>query len=428
MERLLHYAWLHRLYTPLQLRTTDGREVEVLDPGLWNRDAGPDFFNAKIRIDRQIWVGNIEIHRRSSDWIRHRHHQDPAYNNVILHVCEQANQSVRTSDGQEPPQVEIRILDQVRDNYAALLAEAAYPPCYRIIPQLPSLIVHSWLSALTAERLEEKTERIGQYLHRTSDYWERAFFVALARNFGFGVNADAFEEWAFTILPQQVGKHRDNLFQVEAYFFGQAGLLAEDTVPPDRRDAYFVRLQKEYDFLRNKFNLTPLPASRWKFLRLRPQNFPTVRLAQLAQLYHSGRLNFSLLLEAETLADYRKLLSTHATEYWQSHFTFGHISASSAKQLGTNSRDLICINTVAPLLFAYGRKHGRETYCERAVSLLEAIAVERNHITRTWEEVGLTAEHAADSQALIHLKTHYCDRKDCLRCRFGSQYLKRETL
>ncbi|MBR1387411.1 MAG: DUF2851 family protein [Alloprevotella sp.] len=424
MEKLLHYAWRQRLYSPLVPHTDDGTEIEVIDPGLPNRNAGPDFFNAKIKVGGDLIVGNVEIHVKASDWMRHRHHEDPAYDNVILHVVRESDTAVRTSDGRIVPQVAISLPPDLCANYEQLLRESTYPPCHRIMATVPKLVAHSWLSALTAERLEAKTQRIYHYLERTGGDWERTFFVALARNFGFGVNSDAFEEWAFTILPQQVGKHRDNLFQVEAFFFGQAGLLAPDAVAPERQDDYFRQLQKEYAFLKNKFSLQPQPATTWRFLRLRPQNFPTVRLSQLARLYHSGNLTFSRLLDAPDAAAFRQLLATQATDYWKTHYTFGHESTPAVKQIRTSSLNLVCINTIAPLLFAYGRHHANRDLCDRAIELLEALPSEHNYITRTWHELGLDAEHAADSQALIHLKTRYCDRKDCLRCAFGTRYLK----
>lgn len=424
MEKLLHYAWLHRRFLPLLPKTTRGEDIEIIDPGLWNHNAGPDFFNAKIKVGGTMWVGNVEIHILSSDWTRHRHHEDAAYDNVILHVVQKADAEAYTLSGRQLMQMEMEPEPLLRENYAALLAEAAYPPCYRIIPDVPKIMAHAWMTALTAERLEAKTERIKKYLQRTQGDWERTFFIALARNFGFNVNSEAFEQWAFSIEPSQVGKHRDNLQQVEAYFMGQAGLLTDEAVAPTDRDDYFIRLQKEYRFLQNKFSLVPMQENMWRYMRLRPHNFPTVRLSQLANLYHKGHLNFSLLLEAQSLGDFHALLSAQATPYWCTHFRFGRESKTQQKQLRQNSLDLLCINTAAPLLFAYGQLHNKSEICDRAFNLLETIKSEQNYITRTWKSVGLEAEHAADSQALIHLKTRYCDRKDCLRCRFGNLYLK----
>ncbi len=279
------------------------------------------------------------------------------------------------------------------------------------------------MNALTVERLEDKTKRIAKWLELTGGDWERVYFITLSRNFGFGVNADAFEQWAYALPLQAAGKHRDDLFQIEAIFFGQAGLLDEKRVPQDRQDAYFVKLRQEYVYLSHKFSLTPMDMQRWRFLRLRPQNFPHIRLAQLVDLYHSGRTDFSRLMAAATLEELRQLLKARVTHYWETHYTFGLESSAHTKALQNKSIDLIIINTVAPLLFAYGRHTFDDTRSERAINFLEELHPEDNFITRSWKRTGVEAENAADSQALIQLRYRYCDAKDCLRCRFGSIYL-----
>ena len=426
MEILLHYVWKHKLFPLGPLTTTDGQEVDVIDPGLHNRHQGPDFFNAKIKIGGTLWVGNVEIHDAASDWYRHHHDTDEAYDNVVLHVVGRSDMAVQTQHGRTLPQLVLEVPETVRQNYAELLAEEAYPPCYRVIPNVPTLTVHSWLSALTIERLEAKTNRILSYLQQTEGDWERTFFVTLARNFGFGTNADAFEHWALQLPPRTIAKHRDNALQVEAAFFGQAGLLDDALVPEERRDDYYRLLQNEYAFLAHKFSLTPMNARLWKFLRMRPQNFPHVRLAQLAMLYHAGHTDLSRLLEGQTREDFHRLFRTATSPYWETHYHFGLASAAQTKALQTASLDLIIINTVAPLLFAYGQQHMDDARCERAFALLESVPAERNFITRSWAKAGLTAANASDSQALIQLKREYCDPKDCLRCRFGGEYLRKK--
>lgn len=425
MEYLLHYVWQHRLYAAATLFTTAGQPVEVIDPGLHNlRQSGPDFFNAKLRIAGVLWAGNVEVHERASDWHRHRHDADSAYDNVILHVVGAADAEVATRDGRLLPQLCLEVPERLLANYRELINEETYPPCYRIIPSVPALTVHSWLSRLSVERLEEKMRRIAATLERTGGDWERTFFITLARNFGFGTNAEAFEQWAFTIEPSAVGKHRDDVFQVEAFFMGQAGLLADECVPEARRDDYFLRLRREYAFLRHKFGLTPVRAVLWKFGRLRPQNFPHVRLSQLARLYAEGRVSFSRLLECPDADSLSRLFRIGATPYWQCHHAFGAESRPSVKELQAASLHLLVINTAAPLLFAYGRHRHDESMAGRAFALLEALPAERNYVTRSWARAGISAAHAADSQALLRLRQAYCDRKDCLRCRFGAEYLR----
>ena len=427
MEYLIHYVWQHRIYGTAPLETTDHHSVEVVDAGVHNLcNSGPDFFNAKVKIDGLLWVGNVEIHERSSDWYRHHHETDAAYNNVILHVVREVDDEVRTQDGKLLPQLVLQVPEGLQHNYQELIDEETYPPCYRVIPDVADIIVHAWMSRLTVERLEEKTERVKQYLKRVDNDWERAFFITLARNFGFGTNAQAFEQWAFTIDPQQIGKHRDDVFQVEAFFMGQAGLLNDALVKPERRDSYYMRLKTEYAFLQHKFNLQPVDPTVWRFGRLRPQNFPHVRLSQLARLYAERRVDLSRLLETETMDDLRQLFRIGVTDYWRTHYAFGEESKESDKTLQSSSLNLLIINTASPLFFACGRERMDEDMAERAFNLLEQLPAERNYITRCWERAGLKITHAADSQALIQLRHNYCDRKDCLRCRFGAEYLKRE--
>ena len=431
MEKLLYYVWKYKLFPLRKLQTTDGQTLEVIDPGILNRDAGPDFFNAKIKLDDTLWVGNVEIHRRSADWYAHGHHEDAHYNNVVLHVAEKVDRTVETQDGKTLPQLELEIPGYMRENYEELCRTTDYPRCHRVIPQIDPFTAHSWLNALLYERLEQRAGQVAERVRQLQGDWERAYFITLSRNFGFGINGDAFEEWARHIPLQAVAHHRDDLFQIEAVFLGQAGLLDLDTVPKKYRDeaiddGYYPRLKREYDYLAHKFGLAPMDPAAWKFLRLRPQNFPHVRIAQLAQLYYAQTAGFSRLLEATTLEALHTMLSTHATDYWQSHYTFGCPSHKNAKQLTAGSMNLIVINTVVPLLYAYGQTHGLDAFCQRALQLLEPIKAENNYITRQWSECGIKVDSAADSQALIQLKKEYCDRRYCLHCRFGYEFMKQK--
>ncbi len=429
MEQLLHYVWKHRLFRPVGLRTIDGREVEVIDPGLHNGDAGPDFFNAKVKIGGTLWVGNVEIHDRSADWRTHGHGTDAAYDNVVLHVVGLADADVTDSHGRSVPQVEMEVPAAVADNYRELLSADTYPPCHRIVPRLPRLTVSSWMAALQAERLGRKAEDIGRRAALKNGSWEDAYFVTLARNYGFGVNGDAFEAWAMALPLQAVAHHRDDLFQVEAFFMGQAGLLDGEAVPARcraeaLRDGYLARLESEYRYLAHKFGLKPMSRSLWKFLRLRPQNFPHIRISQLATLYHEGRTGLSLLLECKGVDDIKRLMATSVTPYWETHYAFGAESAKKSKALSPSSLNLLLINTAIPTLFAYGRHSMNDALCARAFELLDSLRAENNGIIRAWRECGLDVKTAGDSQALIQLKREYCDRRDCLRCRFGYEYLK----
>lgn len=402
------------------LRTTSGQPVEVIDPGLPNTNAGPDFFNAKLKIGGTLWVGNVEVHIQASDWLRHGHDRDKAYDTVILHVVEESNCDVYRMNGELIPQVQLSCPEEVRRRYEELRQAEIYPPCHSLLSALPKLTVHSWFSALQVERFEQKSRAISQRLEHCNNHWEDVFFITLARNFGFGLNGDAFEAWANRLPFRAVDKHRNNLFQVEAFFLGQAGLLEEE-LP----DLYYQKLQKEFRYLRHKFELpSPLTVGQWRFLRLRPGNFPHVRLAQLAYLYHKEQSLFSRIMEADDLEVIRKLLAARTSVYWEEHFNFRKQSPQREKKVGENALDLIVVNTVIPFLYSYGRHRANDEMCERATRFLESLKAENNHVTRLWSGANLTVHTAADSQALLQLQKEYCDKKDCLRCRFGYEYLK----
>ena len=434
MEQLLHYVWKHRLFPLKPLTTTDGLSVEVIDPGLANPNAGPDFFNAKIKLNGVTWVGNVEIHLRTSDWKRHHHDEDPAYDSVILHVASEIETQIVRKNGEAIPQMELHYPSYLLEHYQELIRTDHYPACYKIIPTLPKLLLHSWMNTLQTERFEQKTQQIQTRLDRCNGDWESVFFITLARNFGFGTNSDAFELWAQSIPLYAVNKHRDNLFQIEAIFFGQGGFLemngkeqsADDQETEAPIDEYWWKLQKEYSYLKHKFELKPSEHYHWKLLRLRPSNFPHVRIAQLANLYYRSQGLLSQLMDTEKLEDLRKLLKVDTSAYWLTHYTFGEVSPSQIKTLSKASTDLLIINTVVPFLYAYGKHKGKNPLLERASAFLEELKPENNYITRMWKECGLNAVHAGDSQALIQLKKNYCDPKKCLYCRIGFEYFKKK--
>lgn len=431
MEQLLHYTWKHKLYPLKELITSDGQRVEIVDPGLHNRNAGPDFFNAKIRIGSTMWVGNVEIHDKSSDWYQHGHDKDSRYDNVVLHVAAELDTEVMKSNGEYVPQLQLSVPDDVLTHYDELQKTDEYPPCYKVIPHLSALIIHSWMAALQTERLEQKTEAIRKRAELCNGSWEDAYFVTLARNYGFGINGEVFEQWAYNIPLNAVAHHRDDLFQIEAIFMGQAGLLELDSIPEYYQkdalnDGYFAKLRNEYQYLAHKFSMKPIDFKLWRFLRLRPQNFPHIRISQLANLYYQQKAGLSQLIECETLDELKNVLKSQVTPYWETHYTFGSTSPKNEKHLSYGSINLLMINTAIPMLFAYGRHTTKEVLCDRAFDFLEQLKAENNHIIRMWQQVGLPVKSAGDSQALIQLKKEYCDKKECLRCRFGYEYLRRK--
>ena len=422
MERLLHYTWMYKLFPLEELCTAEGQKLEIIDPGLINRDAGPDFFNAKIKIGGILWVGNVELHIRSSDWIKHRHLQDVAYNNVILHVASIIDTDVIRADGQPVPQMQLQIPAYIEQNYLKLKQFESTPSCASTFPHLSELFIHGWLSALQEERMEQKMEAIFRRLEFTNYDWERAFFITLARNFGFGLNSDPFEQWAKNIPLEALAKHRDNLMQIEAIFFGQAGFLEE----ADIDDPYCQTLHDEYVYLQHKFNLVP-SSSLFKMLRLRPHNFPHLRIAQLAMLYYRKESLFSELMDTELLPQLMKLFQVEVTEYWGNHLHFGCECLGKNRAMSPSSICLIIINTVIPFLNAYGKFRGNALLNQRAERLQEELMPENNRITRAWAAVGIKPQNAADSQALIQLTHEYCEKKKCLYCRFGYEFMKTKT-
>jgi len=417
-ESILHYVWQNKLFTAHDLVTTEGEKLEIIDVGRINTDAGPDFFNAKIRIGDTLWAGNVEIHTSTTDWYKHNHHLDKAYDSIILHVVSHADGEVYRIDGHRIPEHELKYPARIDANYNQLFSQQKWIPCSDKISLVPSIVVQSWKNSLLTERLEQKMDAIEKLLNENHQYWEEAFYITLARNFGFGTNSQAFESLAKSVSIGVLGKHKDNIIQLEAILFGQAGLLNLE-----KQDDYSAALKKEYDFLRVKYGLTPIDGSQWKLLRLRPDNFPYVRIAQFAALIHTSTKMFSKILEDPTIESLRKLFENEPSDYWNSSYLFGKKSPSQVKKLGRLSINGIIINTVIPFLFCYAQHHNNDELKNRSIQLFEKIPAERNSIITKWVELGVKAENAYDSQALIQLKKLYCDERKCLRCRIGHKVL-----
>ena len=419
MERLLHYVWKYKLYTATPLITTEGRPVQVIDPGMQNTDAGPDFFNAKIKIDGTLWVGSVEIHDKSSDWLLHHHDTDKAYDCVILHIIGFNDfQPVRTN-GNPIPQMLLTVPENILRSIDWLLYREAALPCLDHITGIAPLHIACWMEALLSERLERKTHDIFLLLDAYQTDWNEVFYITLTRNFGFGVNNDAFERLAKSLPLRCIQKQRNSHSQIEAMLFGQAGMLEEEN-----DDHYYRLLQREYDFLRHKFGLSPMEDFVFKNLRTRPVNFPYLKVAQLAALWVRYDTLFSAILEARSTGEIKKYFRIPPSGYWETHYHFRYASPRKEKTIGENALNILLINTVVPMLFAYGLHNKRPEYCERATRLLESIPPEKNTIVTTFYNAGITVRHAGHSQALIQLKREYCEKKKCLYCRIGFRMLK----
>lgn len=424
MEKLMQYIWQHQLIDTQHLVTIDGKRVQVIDAGRLNRDAGPDFFNAKIRIDGCMWVGNIEIHYRASDWRRHNHHNDKAYDSVILHIVEVDDMAVTRTNGEVIPQLVLRAAPTLRGDYQKLVENAPLLSCGERIPSIDPFIITDWLNSLALERLQSKSERIESWLDLYKGNWEEVCYVTLSRNMGFGINSDAFERLARSLPLSFMQKHADSLFQIEAFLLGQAGLLTEQR----NDDNYYTRLRAEYAFLQNKFGLTPLPEEAWKFFRLRPQNFPHRRLAMLAHYIYGGFSLFARLCQATTIEEMRTLFQVQLSGYWDTHYTFDATSLASTSVLGIPAIDIILINTVAPLIYTYGVYTGETTYIDRAQWVWESLRPEQNNIVRRFAAIGIDTHSALESQAVIQLYNEYCQNKKCLYCRIGHKLLAQNAI
>ena len=418
----MQYVWKHRLWRSEDMVTNTGKKVRVVDPGLLNTDAGPDFFNAKIEIDGHMWVGNVEMHYRATDWKRHHHDSDKAYDSVILHVVAKDDAPVRRTNGELIPQLVLEVSPQFNADYASLVGATIEVPCATKIKQVPHLTIVEWVEGLAFERLHGKVERIHQLLDSFNGSWEDVCYVTLARNFGFGINNDAFERLARRTPLRLLGKHSDSALQIEALLFGQAGMLDAQKLG---MDSYYNQLCTEYAFLSNKFQLTPMEKESWKLFRIRPQNFPYRRIAMLAQFIEGGFRMMNRILEAEGEKEMRALFEVELSGYWTKHYTFGKPNERATATLSRSSIDIILINTVAPLLYAYGELTGNYEMTDKAIKLLEDLRAESNSIVSHFVAYGIDCPDALTSQALVQLKREYCDARKCIYCKIGHHLLSK---
>lgn len=420
MEDLMYYVWQQRMFN--SLTTVDHADIEILHPGQRNHDAGPDFFNAKIKIGTTVWAGNVEMHVKTSDWYRHHHHADKAYNNVILHVVLQHDAEIRQPDGEKMLTAVMTIPPQVLEEYHTLtIPQDTWSPiaCRSRLHELPSIILHDWMTALVSQRMLGKVQRVRDLIVDRHDSWQSAFYVILARAFGTGINSDTCERLARSLPYEYLLKHIDHPDQIEAMLLGQAGWLEEER-PAVEAYAYYRRLQQEYRFLRQKFSLSPLPASTWKMSKLRPQASPQLRVACLAFLLCRHPNLFSELLDAPDIPAITALFHIELRGFWETHYYLSpDASQPCCKRLGAGTIRSLIINAVVPILMAYGEWQGDSERCEQAIRLLESIPAESNRYTDHWALAGIPMQSAYDSQALLHLTREFCEPHKCMRCRIG---------
>jgi hypothetical protein len=417
-ERLLQFIWQHQYFNKDQLQTNKGESLQILFPGNYNTNQGPDFLNARITIDDLKLAGSAELHVRTTDWQEHGHTGDVHYNNVILHVVWEHN---GTND-ETVLELKGRVANSLLSRYTELMQQQEQIPCAHFLQQIPDLVWMSWKERLLMERLQQKTNHIYELLQQTNRHWEEVFWRLLSRNFGITLNSDALEAVAGSIPVSILAKHKNQIHQLEAMLLGQAGLL-ETTFD----DAYAVMLQKEYRYLKKKHAL-PTIHQPLNFLRTRPSNFPTVRLAQLAMLVHQSSHLFSKIIETANIASLKKLMNVTANDFWNTHYTLQEPSPFKPKKLGATMVENIIINTIVPMLFVYAAEHHSPPLQQKAINWLQQLSKESNRITRLWEEAGAPHSNAFDSQALLYLKKQYCDVKKCLSCAVGNTILKNKFI
>lgn len=415
-ERLLQYIWQFQHFNKNELTTVDGEPLQILHVGTFNTNQGPDFLDAKIKVGTTTWAGSIELHVNTSHWQQHKHSNDKNYKNVILHVVWQNDKSI----GLPFPSLELKgkVSGILLKRYDELMEKHGFIPCEKIIQQVPAITWIAWKERLLVERLQQKSMLILEYLKENNNHWEETFWWLLARNFGLVVNSDAFEKIAQSLPVSVLAKHKNQLQQVEALLFGQASLLDKNFT-----EDYPLMLQKEYCFLQKKYKLQPVKEAL-HFLRMRPANFPTIRLAQLAVLIQQSNHLFSKIKETTSLKDIKKMFAVTANDYWHYHYIFDEAVSFKKKNLGSQMINNIIINTIIPVVFAYGYYHKEDVFKDKALKWMEEMAAEKNVITNGFAALGIENKNAFDSQALIQLKKFYCSKKRCLECAVGNKLLK----
>lgn len=417
----MQYVWQHRLWLQRDMRTVDGRPVEVIDPGLLNNGAGPDFFNAKVIIGGHLWAGDVEIHVRASDWHRHGHDGDPAYRSVILHVVDRDDDIITRDDGEALPQLRMPCSPEFHRLYNDMVGRSDVDlPCASTLRSLEKIYVTDWLTAMAHERIHDKAAHIADLVERLGGDWQSACYVTLARALGFGVNGDPFERLALATPLRFIGKHSDSLFTIEALLFGQSGLLDDDVAS---HDSYAASLRSEYDYMAHKFGLRRPGSLGWKMSRMRPANFPHRRIAVLAAMLAGGFLLMGRITDIRTADDAAALLNPALSGYWEHRYSFGQESPRAGATMSRSSVAGLTINVVVPILFAYAEQTDDPEMADRALDLLQSLPAERNTIVDAFARAGVRVDDAMASQAVIQTRRRYCELHKCLYCRIGHRLL-----
>jgi len=423
-EDFIQYLWRQVRFDLRNLITTQGDSLSIQDFGRHNTDAGPDFSAGQVRIGGMQWAGNIEMHVNASEWYRHKHDKDPAYDNVVLHVVFEEDRPVYRSNGERIPCLELRgrIPSGLLASYYRLTHNENWIPCQHQLHRISVPDRRAWLDELLRQRTDHRARRFSERMEYTHRDWEEAFYQSLARALGGRVNAEAMDMLARSIPLRVLLKHKHSLLQLEALLFGQSGLLPAQV---EGEDAYLTLLRREYALLQTKYSLRTLPVAAWRYLRLRPNNFPTIRIAQLSAMLHRTGQLFGKSLAAADHKELGNMFEIKLSNYWRTHYRFGKEAKPGERRLGKGTIHSIIINTIVPALIAYSDQRADSRYREHALKLLHELPAERNFIIREWKKLGFSAEHAGDGQALLELKTNYCAQSRCVSCAIGCQLLSK---
>lgn len=408
-EEVLQYIWKHHLYK-VPLVTTDGESVEVINPGMQNLQAGPDFFNATVRIGNLTWVGNVELHVKSSDWKRHNHHNDGRYDNVIMHVVADADEIVLRQNGEVIPQVVLKISDKASEVAQELASSKTDIRCSKYWKTEFLSDIRLKYSSLLFERMERRADILLQNISNMKTSWDEMLYILICRTMGGNVNQQPFETLAQRVNLDVIGKKADEEFKIEALLFGAAGMLDDDG------DDYVNRLKLFYKTTAAVFDIKSMNGTEWKYSKMRPPSFPTIRISQISQLLFRRLRMFTHILDSNDIEEIKRLFEIEASDYWLTHYRFGKESKVRKKEIGKDMQNALIINAVAPTVFAYGVQTNDQKRKEWAIEILETVPAEDNNITRQWSELGVEARDASESQALIELRKNYCDKSNCLRC------------
>jgi len=423
-EEFLHFIWKNRLFDPDSFISEEGHQIKVISTGDYNRDSGPDFFNARLQIGNTMWAGNIEIHLKSSHWELHGHHLDNSYNNVILHVVQEYDGAAYTSSGIRIETAVMNWKKIIYEKYQEYINAPGTIACLKDLHLVDYFHVRHWITGMAAHRLEEKSQKIRPVLKELHNDWEETLYRLIARYYGMNVNSEPFYMLASRTPLKIIKKHSDNLLQVEALLYGQAGMLEDGLFRETIDDQYYKLLVREYTVLAAKYSLRPIDGWIWKFHRMRPSNFPTIRISQLAALLTTTEHLFAIMREAASSEILYELFNRPASSYWDNHYKFSRTTSSrSVKSAGSGLGSALIINCVVPLIFLYGRETSNQRYCDRAINLIEGIVPEKNRVTREWESAGIVALSAFDTQGLIGLSETMCKIRACLDCQIGCKLI-----